>query len=226
LNEEVVVADSASRSFGTGDERVQAVHNVSLTVVRGEFVSIVGPSGSGKSSLLHLLAGLTLSDTGRVAFCGTDFASLSDEARSQLRLTHIGLVLPMVSLIPTLSAWENVTLPLLLAGKQSQPGKARAEELLNGLGMGHRCGVAANRLSNGEAQRVAMARALLHEPCFVVADEPTSFLDSVRSDELAALLRRCADENGCAVVMATHDVRAAAFADRTLSLTDGELQSA
>jgi putative ABC transport system ATP-binding protein len=140
-------------------------------------------------------------------------------------LTQIGLVLPMVSLIPTLTAWENVTLPLLLAGKQARPGKARAEELLNNLGMGHRCGVTASRLSNGEAQRVAMARALLHEPRFIVADEPTSFLDSVRSDELAAVLRRCADHNGCAVVMATHDVRAAAFADRTLSLTDGELQA-
>lgn len=204
---------------------VKAVDGVSFCIHRGEFVAVQGPSGSGKSTLLHLLGGLDLPTTGTVRFDGVDLAEISDDDRSALRRHHMGIVLPIVDLIPTLTTWENVAISLLLDGRRIAEGQARAYELLERVGLRPRGRSTAAQLSTGEAQRVALARALFNRPGLVLADEPTSYLDSVRSDEVVSLLRTLADQ-GNTIVMATHDARAAAYADRSIRLLDGRLVTA
>ncbi len=218
----VVEAARVSRQFGTGDDAVQALFDVSIRIRHGEFVALEGPSGCGKSTLLHLLGGLDVPSDGTVHFGSVSLPHLDDTARSQFRREHIGMVLPVVELISTLSSWENVAMPLLLAGRKLSSGRTRAEELLHDVGLSHRVSTSAGRLSTGEAQRVSLARALFNEPTLLLADEPTSFLDSVRAEEILRLLRRVAD-GGQAIVMATHDPRSAAYADRSVRLLDGRL---
>jgi putative ABC transport system ATP-binding protein len=221
-------ARQISRRFGRDEDSILALSNVSISIGAGEFVALEGPSGCGKSTLLHILGGLDVPDQGevRIGAIGqtpaTVVSGLSDSERSRFRLEHVGMVLPVVDLIGSLSSWENVALPLLLAGKRLNSGRARAESLLGDVGLAHRIGVAANRLSTGEAQRVSLARALFHSPPLLIADEPTSFLDSVRSDEVLGLLRTLAD-GGQTIVMATHDPRAAAYADRSIRILDGQI---
>ena len=221
----VVEAIDACRIFGAGIEAVTALDGVSLAVYPGEFVALEGPSGCGKSTLLHLLGGIDLPTSGRILFGRAELATMTDDTRSELRRNRVGMVLPLVELIRTLTVWENVATPLLLAGKRLSSGRVRAEHLLDQVGLGLRANASAGRLSTGEAQRVALARALFHEPELLLADEPTSFLDSVRSDQILKLLRQLADE-GQAIVMATHDPRAAAYADRSVRLLDGSVLDA
>ena len=224
----MLVAHNLSRRFGAGADSVLALQGVSVSLRQGDFIAVEGPSGCGKSTLLHLLAGLDIPDHGFVRFEATSvypattLSELSDSERSRFRLEHIGIVLPVVDLISSLSAWENVAMPLLLAGKKLKSGRDRAELLLSAVGLAHRMNVGAGRLSTGEAQRVSLARALFHEPSVLIADEPTSFLDSVRSDEVLRLLRTLAD-HGQTIVMATHDPRASAYADRSIRLLDGQV---
>jgi putative ABC transport system ATP-binding protein len=149
-------------------------------------------------------------------------SNLDDSARSRFRLEHVGMVLPVVDLIGSLSSWENVAMPMLLTGQKLSSGRARAESLLGDVGLSHRTNVASSRLSTGEAQRVSLARALFLRPPILIADEPTSFLDSVRSDEVLGLLRTLADA-GQTIIMATHDPRAAAYADRSIRILDGQV---
>jgi putative ABC transport system ATP-binding protein len=225
----IVEVESVSRRFGSDGDTVRALSEVSMTVDEGCFIALEGPSGCGKSTLLHLLGGLDVPDEGSVRlgptkqFASTTLSRLDDSTRSRFRLEHIGMVLPVVDLIGSLASWENVAMPLLLAGKKLSTGRARAESLLNDVGLAHRMNIAAGRLSSGEAQRVSLARALFNEPALLVADEPTSFLDSVRSDQIMQLLRRLADA-GQTIVMATHDARAAAYADRSVRLLDGRIE--
>jgi putative ABC transport system ATP-binding protein len=217
-----------TRRFGVGDDSVLALSDVSITIASGEFVALEGPSGCGKSTLLHILGGLDLPDQGEVriaaigAIPATVLSDLDDSARSRFRLEHVGMVLPVVDLIGSLSSWENVAMPLLLSGQKLSTGRARAELLLNDVGLSHRTNVPSSRLSTGEAQRVSLARALFHRPPLLIADEPTSFLDSVRSDEVLGLLRSLADA-GQTIIMATHDPRAAAYADRSIRILDGQV---
>ena len=217
----VVEAVGVTRVFGT-DGMVTAVDDVSVSIAPGEFVAIQGPSGCGKSTLLHLLGGLDTPTAGTVRFGGVDLTTLTDNERTLLRRSRIGVVLPIVELVPTLTTWENVAISLLLDGRAMAEGRTRAAELLDAVKLSDRTHTAASRLSTGEAQRVAVARALYNEPQLLLADEPTSFLDSVRSDEIVGLLRSLAD-GGRTIVMATHDVRAAAFADRSIRLLDGRV---
>ena len=217
----VVETIGVTRVFGT-DGTVTALDSVSISVYPGEFVAIQGPSGCGKSTLLHLLGGLDTPTAGTVRFAGVDLAALTDNERTRLRLHSIGIVLPIVELVPSLATWENVAISLLLDGRAMADGRARATELLDAVKLSHRAHTVASRLSTGEAQRVAVARALYNEPKCVLADEPTSFLDSVRSDEIVDLLRILASD-GHTIVMATHDARAAAFADRSIRLLDGRV---
>ncbi len=203
-------------------EPVVALDRISLAVHPGQFVALEGPSGCGKSTLLHLLGGLDLATHGVTRFEGQDYRSLDDETRSDLRRRRIGLVLPVVDLVAALRVWENVAISLLLAGGRLSAGRERAHDLLGEVGLAHRADAYAGRLSAGEAQRGALARALFNRPRLLLADEPTSSLDSVRSDEILGLLRRLADD-GQAIVMATHNARAAAFADRSIRLRDGRL---
>lgn len=217
----VVETVGVTRVFGT-DGTVTALDDVSVSIAAGEFVAVQGPSGCGKSTLLHLLGGLDAPTAGIVRFGDVDLATLTDNERTQLRRNRIGIVLPIVELVPTLTSWENVAISLLLDGRSMAEGQTRAEELLGVFQLADRSRTVASRLSTGEAQRVAIARALYNEPHLLLADEPTSFLDSVRSDETVGLLRTLAD-GGRTIVMATHDARAAAFADRSIRLLDGRV---
>lgn len=217
----VVEAVGVTRVFGT-DGMVTALDDVSIGIAPGEFVAIQGPSGCGKSTLLHLLGGLDTPTTGTVHFGGVNLATLTDNERTLLRRSRIGVVLPIVELVPTLTTWENVAISLLLEGRAIAEGRARAVELLEAVKLSDRSRTVASQLSTGEAQRVAVARALYNDPQLLLADEPTSFLDSVRSDEIVGFLRSLAD-GGRTIVMATHDARAAAFADRSIRLLDGRV---
>ena len=217
----VVETVGVTRIFGT-DGTVTALDDVSVSIAAGEFVAVQGPSGCGKSTLLHLLGGLDAPTAGIVRFGDVDLATLTDNERTQLRRNRIGIVLPIVELVPTLTAWENVAIALLLDGRSMAEGQAWAEELLGVVQLADRSRTVASRLSTGEAQRVAIARALYNEPQLLLADEPTSFLDSVKSDETVGLLRNLAD-GGRTIVMATHNARAAAFADRSIRLLDGRV---
>lgn len=218
----LVEARHATRIFAADDTAVTAIDRISFSVAPGEFVAIEGASGSGKSTLLHLLGGLDLATTGSVRFEGRDYAAMDDDVRSTLRRTGIGLMLPVVDLIASLTVWENVAVARLLAGQRLGGGRQRARELLDQIGLSARSDVPAGRLSAGEAQRVALARALFSRPRLLLLDEPTSSLDSVRADEMLGLLRQVAGD-GPAIVMVTHNARAAAFADRSVRLCDGRV---
>jgi putative ABC transport system ATP-binding protein len=218
----VVEAAALHRTYGSGIDAVRALIDVSVVIEPGEFVAIEGPSGCGKSTLLHLLGGLDVPDEGHVSFGAVRLSALDDTGRSVFRRDRVGMVLPVIELIPTLRLWENVASSLLLSGTRLSTGRTRAQGLLDAVGLGHRAEAFSGRLSTGEAQRTSLARALFNEPQLLLADEPTSYLDSVRGDEVLRLLRDLADR-GQSIVMATHDSRAAAFADRSVRLFDGRV---
>ena len=206
---------------GTGGTAVRALDGVTVDVPRGRFTAIMGASGSGKSTLLHCLAGLDTPTSGRVRIGDADLAGLSDTALSRLRRERIGFVFQSFNLLPTLTAEQNVLLPLELAGRR--PDRARLAALAASLGLADRLGHRPAELSGGQQQRVAIARALLPGPDLLGADEPTGNLDSRTGAEVLELLRRSVRELGQTVVMVTHDPVAAAYADRVLLLADGRL---
>jgi putative ABC transport system ATP-binding protein len=221
----VLQALDVYKTHGSGSAAVHAVRGVSLQVERGELVAIVGPSGSGKSTLLHLLAALDRPGSGEIVIGGAKLSGLDDAGLTHLRRNSIGLVFQFFNLLPLLSARENVALPLLLAGLRLADAEARADELLTLVGLSGRAEHKPDSMSGGEMQRVAVARALAPKPLVLLADEPTGNLDSVASQGVLALLRDTTRERGCAVVMVTHDPRAAAAADRVLEFKDGKLAS-
>jgi putative ABC transport system ATP-binding protein len=200
---------------------VEAVRGVSLEIAAGEFVAIMGPSGSGKSTLLHLLGALDTPTTGRVLFHGQDLQAMSDRQRSLLRRDRVGFVFQAFNLLPTLTAAENVALPLLLGRTRRAIAMKRAEAALDRVGLADRAGHFAEELSGGEMQRVAVARALVTEPEAVLCDEPTGNLDSANSRDVLALLRKLPEDGRRAVVMVTHDPAAAAVGDRIVHIRDG-----
>jgi putative ABC transport system ATP-binding protein len=216
-----VQAHDLVRRYGEGDAAVDALRGVSLSVPRGQFCAVMGPSGSGKSTLLHHLAGLDVPTAGTVLLDGHDLASLKDDALTRLRRDRVGFVFQAFNLLQTLSAEENVTLPLALAGRRPDPAKLDA--VLTRVGLADRRHHRPWALSGGQQQRVAVARAILAEPAVLFADEPTGNLDSSAGAEVLALLREAVDTLGQTVVMVTHDAHAAAVADRVLILADGVL---
>ncbi|MFN4242266.1 MAG: ABC transporter ATP-binding protein [Tepidisphaerales bacterium] len=211
------------KTFGQGGRTVTALAGVSLAVTRGRFVAVMGASGSGKSTLLHLMAGLTRADRGEVRIGGTDVTRLADGPLTRFRRRHIGLVFQSFNLIPTLTAEENVLLPLMLDGRDDRGARDRAARLLEYLRLGHRLRHRPDALSGGEQQRVAIARALVTEPDVILADEPTGNLDSVNSVGVCELLRELARTHGRTVVMVTHEPSVAAYADEVAVLRDGRL---
>src|SRR5436309_9380810 len=215
----VVSARDVVRRYGEGDTAVLALRGVSLDVERGKLTAVMGPSGSGKSTLMHILAGLDKPTSGEVSIDGTSIGSLGDAELTKLRRKHIGFVFQFFNLLPMLSAEENVTLPLSIAGQK--PNKAWLEELLLKTGLSDRRTHRPSELSGGQQQRVAIARALVSRPTVVFADEPTGNLDSKTSGEILELMRDSVDSLGQTTVMVTHDPRAAAIADRILFLADG-----
>jgi putative ABC transport system ATP-binding protein len=219
-----IACEQVVRSYPMGSAIVQAVRGIDLTIARGEFAAITGPSGCGKSTLLHLLGAVDVPTTGRVLVNGRDTASLSDREATDFRLRHIGFVFQRFYLMPTLSASENVELPLAEAGMDKRVRKARARELLSYVGLGDRLDHRPTQLSGGEQQRVAIARALSNEPALLLADEPTGELDAetgVRLLELFGQLHR----DGRTLVFVTHDAVVAQAAQRVIRLHDGRVAS-
>ncbi len=218
--------ENVVKSYGRGETAVRAVAGVSLAIAPREFVAIVGPSGSGKSTLLHLMAGLDLPDAGQVFVGGKSLQALSDDAVTVLRRRQIGVVFQFFNLLPMLTAEENVALPLVLDGVRLRAARPRARAMLERVGLGHRARHRPDQLSGGEMQRVAIARALVTGPLVLLADEPTGNLDSHTGEEILALVREMAERHGQAVVMVTHDARAAAHAQRVLAMRDGQVERA
>ena len=218
---QAVAAREVARRYGEGDTAVDALRGVSLEVNRGELTAVMGPSGSGKSTLMHILAGLDRPTSGSVAIDGTEITTLKDNDLTKLRRKHIGFVFQFFNLLPMLTAEENVTLPLMLAGRKPEPGWL--EELLESVGLEDRRKHRPAELSGGQQQRVAIARALISRPTVLFADEPTGNLDSASSGEILELVRRSVDELGQTTVMVTHDPVAATIADRVLLLADGAI---
>ena len=213
----------ATKTYRQGDAEVQALAGVTLDIAQGEFVAIVGPSGSGKSTLLHLMGGLDLPTSGDILIDGTSIGRMSDDDVTVFRRRSIGFVFQFFNLMPTLSAEENVALPLLLDGKRAREIAPRVAAALEAVGLGHRRTHRPDELSGGEMQRVAIARALVIEPKLILADEPTGNLDSATGQQILDLIRRANHERGATIVMVTHDARAAAHGTRVVTMRDGQV---
>ena len=209
------------RHYGSGDNLVRALDGVSVAFPRGGFTAIMGPSGSGKSTLMHCLAGLDRATSGQVLVGDVDLGTLNDKAMTKLRRDRLGFVFQSFNLVPTLTAIENITLPLDIAGRR--PDQEWLDRVVDTLGIRDRLRHRPSELSGGQQQRVACARALASRPEIIFADEPTGNLDSRSSGEVLGILRSSVDEMGQTVVIVTHDPRAAATADRVVFLADGRI---
>jgi putative ABC transport system ATP-binding protein len=227
----VLEARGLAKTYDTGGAKVFALRGVDLSLDRGEFVAIMGPSGCGKSTLLNLLAGLDRPTSGEVWLDGERIDQLSETELARLRRRKVGFVFQFFNLVPTLTAAENVELPLLLVGRGRKEARRSASALMSDLGLGDKQDAAPAALSGGQQQRVALARALANSPDIVLGDEPTGNLDSAAAREVLALLRAARDR-GQTLLLVTHDARVAAAADRVINLRDGlvsdetELQAA
>ena len=217
----VVEARGLCRTYGSGQAQVVALDNVNLSVRRGEFVAIMGPSGSGKSTLLHCLAGLDVPDGGQSRIAGRDITGMNDDDLTRMRRDMLGFIFQSFNLLPSLSAEENILLPLRLARRS--PDKGWYDAIIAALGIKNRLTHRPSELSGGQQQRVAVARALAGRPEVVFADEPTGALDSESSDSLLEVLARMCDTLGQTVVMVTHDENAAAATNRVVRLRDGRI---
>jgi len=218
-----LVIENAVKTFRQGDRLVRALDGVSLEVPAGQFLAIMGASGSGKSTLLHLMAGLATPDSGRVLINGTDIAGLNDSQLTLFRRRQIGLIFQAFNLIPTLTAEENISLPLMLEGRNGHATQSRVAGLLAELGMSERRRHRPDALSGGEQQRVAIGRALVSDPAVILADEPTGNLDSANSDAVCELLRNLSVKQGKTIIMVTHEPSVALFAREVAVLKDGKL---
>ena len=210
-----------TKVFGEGPAAVEALRAVSVDFAAGQFTAIMGASGSGKSTLLHCLAGLDAPTSGRVMIGDVDLTSLKERQLTQLRRDKVGFVFQAFNLVPTLSAAENITLPLDIAGRDVD--RAWFDEVIDTIGLRDRLKHRPSELSGGQQQRVAGARALVSRPEIVFADEPTGNLDSRSGDELLTFLRGSVDDHGQTIVMVTHDAHAAGYADRIVFLADGRV---
>jgi putative ABC transport system ATP-binding protein len=211
------------KRYRMGELTVDALQGVNFVVQQGEFVAVMGPSGSGKSTLLHLIGGLDAPTDGDIVLGGERLAHLSDDEITIVRRRQVGFVFQFFNLLPTLSAAENVALPLLIDGKRSADYRGRIDELLDLVGLADRKHHRPDQLSGGEQQRVAIARAFVTKPKIVLADEPIGNLDSRSGTGVLQMLQRMCKELNVTVVMVTHDPRAASYADRVVFLQDGQL---
>ncbi len=212
-----------TKQYRMGEVTVDALDGVDFIVEKGEFVAVMGPSGSGKSTLLHLLGGLDKPTDGEVTLAGKKISVLSDKEVTLTRRRNVGFIFQFYNLLPTLTAEENVALPLLIDGKRLKDYRDKIDGLLALVGLAGRKKHKPDQLSGGEQQRVAIARAFVTDPDIVLADEPTGNLDSKAGEEVLNLLRRSCDEMGQTIVMVTHDPKAASFADRIVFLRDGRI---
>jgi putative ABC transport system ATP-binding protein len=218
---EVLQTTGLSKQYQMGEVMVDALRGVDFVVPQGQFVAIMGPSGAGKSTLLHLMGGLDTPSDGDIVLGGKQLAHLSDDEITIVRRRQVGFIFQFFNLLPTLSAAENVALPLLIDGKRIEGYASRIDELLDLVGLSGRKEHRPDQLSGGEQQRVAIARAFVTDPKIVLADEPTGNLDSNSGATVLELLRRTCKDLDATVVMVTHDPRAASYADRVVFLKDG-----
>jgi putative ABC transport system ATP-binding protein len=213
-------ASNITKSLPLGRERIDILKGISLRIEHGELVAIVGPSGSGKSTLLGIIAGLDNPSSGQVLVDGVDITRMSEAQLASVRNQKIGMVFQAFNLIPTLTAQENVEVPLYVGKHKTSPSE-RAKELLTLVGLGHRLGNKPNQLSGGEQQRVAVARALATNPAIVIMDEPTGNLDKKNGDNVLAMIRDLRASTNTTFIIATHDPNVAAAADRSINIVDG-----
>jgi putative ABC transport system ATP-binding protein len=219
----MIVVDNAVKVYRRGASEVRALNGVSLTVPKGQFLSVMGSSGSGKSTLLNLLGALDVPTSGSIRIDGKEISRLPDDDLSRFRRDHLGFIFQFFNLLPTLTAIENVLLPSLLSGKDRDAEEAKARALLEQVGLKGRWHHRPDELSGGEMQRVAIARALLSEPSVLLADEPTGNLDSKTGAEVLRLIREATRQRQLTVVMVTHDPKAAEVGDRLVRLADGNV---
>jgi len=219
----ILETSQVSKQYKMGEVTVDALAGVDFTVAEGEFVAIMGPSGSGKSTLLHLLGGLDGPTDGEVTLAGNPLSLLNDKEITLIRRRNVGFVFQFFNLLPTLTAEENIALPLLIDGQNIKKHQDKIDRLLELVGLTDRRHHKPDQLSGGQQQRVAIARAFVTDPAIVLADEPTGNLDSKTGEEILELLRRSCDEMGQTIVVVTHDAKAASFADRVVFLMDGQV---
>ncbi len=224
MSEPVVLLEKLTRSFEQADVRIDVLKGVDLEVKSGEIIALLGPSGSGKSTMLQAIGLLEGGFGGRIAISGHDASALDGDARTTLRRDHIGFVYQFHHLLPDFTALENVVIPQLITGKPRAECEERASELLGALGLAERLHHRPNKLSGGEQQRVAVARALANKPALVLADEPTGNLDEGTADKVLTEFVRLVRDNGSAAVVATHNERLAYAMDRVVRLHDGVLE--
>jgi putative ABC transport system ATP-binding protein len=213
-----------SKTYCDGAVCINAVRGIDLAITRGEFLAIVGPSGSGKSTLLSLLGAIDTPTSGRVLIEGTDLSSLNDDRRTLLRRRRLGFIFQAFNLLPTLTALENVALPLELDGTSTPDARTQARTALESVAIGHRLDHLPSMLSGGEQQRVAVARALVIQPAVLLADEPTGNLDSQSGQQIVALFRHLVESMRQTVVIVTHDMQVAMQANRIVRLRDGRVE--
>ena len=218
-NADMLAAENVAKKF----DHLEILKNVSLTIRQGEFVALVGKSGSGKTTLLSILSGLEKPDQGRIVLNGKDLTAVAEDELALFRRDHVGFIFQSFNLIPTLSAWENVALPLFPVRMPAEQRRQRALELLAQVEMSHRTEHLPSTLSGGEKQRVAIARALVNHPRIIFADEPTGNLDSATGEAIMGILNRLHKEDGLTLLMVTHEQALAARADRIIKMQDGEV---
>jgi putative ABC transport system ATP-binding protein len=212
---------SATKVYGSGDDAVYALRDVSVDFYEGQFTAIMGPSGSGKSTLMHCIAGLDELSSGSAIIDGTDLSTLKDKSLTELRREKIGFVFQSFNLVPTLTANENIRLPLMLGNNKGD--EAWIQKVIDTVHLQDRLSHRPSELSGGQQQRVAVARALASQPRIIFADEPTGNLDSITGAEILTFMRKAVDDLGQTIVMVTHDPVAAAYADRIIFLADGHI---
>ena len=222
-NDNIIVLKGVWKTYSMGEVEVHALRGLSLEVKRGEFIAIQGPSGSGKSTAMNMIGCLDVPTKGSIRLEGHDISHMSESDLAQIRGKKIGFIFQQFNLINTLTATENVTLPMIFQGIGEEERQKHARELLYKVGLSERLGHLPTQLSGGQQQRVAISRALIHEPKFIVCDEPTAALDAETGYGVMKILRDIADSPDCAVLVVTHDNRIYDFADRILEMADGRI---
>ncbi|MDP3720297.1 MAG: ABC transporter ATP-binding protein [Acidobacteriota bacterium] len=221
----VLVAEDLQKTYTSGDANVTALAGVTFAVEQGDFVALMGPSGCGKSTLLHICGAMDRASSGSILLNGKNLATLGDDDLTHVRREQVGFVFQFFNLLPTLTIADNIALPCLLAGMKGVEADARAQALADRVGIAHRLGHYPQQVSGGEMQRAAIARALVHQPALLVADEPTGNLDSDNGEKVLALLSELNREMGVTVLLATHAAEVAAAATRVLRMRDGQFES-
>ncbi len=220
---DTVQLENVTKIYTIGREETRAVDGVSLSLEGGEFAALVGPSGSGKTTILQLMGCLDMPDSGTITIDGQDVTRLSANKRAEVRLEKIGFIFQFFALVPVLSAYENVELPLLLSGVGAKERRERVMDLLNAVGLDGRIKNRPDQMSGGEQQRVAIARALAPRPSMVLADEPTANLDTANGQQVMEIMQRLNEQTNTAFIFATHDPRVMSFARRIIELRDGRV---